>query len=169
MPFESLDLTPMTLRDRLKNAPIRFWMTGALAVVVAVLSSSPSRAAQERQMMTTLSRHSVAQTAQLIEAKARSHGLGVFVRYRQPAARGQEGAGETLVLVLESSRGGTPVVMVGEGDQQLTELPLRLELRGRADGASEVLIPSAGLGTELPAELAADLAELPTLVADAIG
>lgn len=162
----------MTLRRRLKTAPIRFWMTGALAVVMAVLSNAPARAASERQMLTTWSRHGVAQTAQLIEATARRHGLGVFVRVKQRAAPGSASAGDTLVLVLESARGGTPVMTVGEGDDQRTDLPLRLEVRPLAGGASEVLIPAqldAALAAGLPDGLAADIAELPTLVADALG
>jgi hypothetical protein len=75
------------------------------------------------------------------------------------------------VLVLESPRGGTPVVMQGEGAEMRSELPLRLELRSRAGGASEVRFQAsvAGAATELADELGADLAGLPTLVADALG
>jgi len=150
--------------------PIRFWMTGAIAVVMAALAGGRVQAATERQMLARMSPYTVSQTAQRIEARARQHGLSVFVRVRQPGAAVQGQSGDTLVLVLESSQGGTPIVMQGEGADMRSDLPLRLELRAHSDGSSEVWIPNPGMGDmgHLPPGLAADLAELPSLVADAI-
>lgn len=150
--------------------PIRFWMTGAIAVVMAALGGSRVEASASRQMQAHPSRYSVAQTAQLIEATARRHGFAIFARVKQPARDGGE-AGDTLVLVLESSRGGTPVLMEGEGAELRSDLPLRLEVHPQRGGASEVRIPAhpdALAMPDMPAGLAADLAELPMVVADAL-
>jgi len=150
--------------------PIRFWRTGAVAVVMAALAGARLEAAQEREMETRLSRYDVPQTAQRIEESARRRGLAVLASVLQPDGPAAAD-GQVLVLVLESPRGGTPVVMQGEGIEMRSELPLRLELRSRAGGASEVRF-AARVGraaTELADELRADLAGLPTLVADALG
>ena len=149
--------------------PIRFWRTGAIAVVMAALGGARLEAAQDREMETRLSRYDVPQTAQRIEESARRRGLAVLASVLQPD--GPAADGQVLVLVLESPRGGTPVVMQGEGIEMRSELPLRLELRSRAGGASEVRFAArvARSATELADELGADLAGLPTLVADALG
>lgn len=154
-------------RPRLTQ-PIRFWMTGAIAVVMAALAGGRVDAAQLRNMQ--LSRYTVTQTVQRIEARARRHGLAVFVRVKQPASLGQEQRGDTLVLVLESSQGGTPVVMRGEGNEMRSDLPLSLEVRPNRDGSSEVWFATTSAATlaGMPAGLAADLADLPSLVADAL-
>jgi len=146
-------------KARLKlTPPVRFWRTGAVAVVMAALGGA--RIANAQPMQTWLSRYDVAQTAERIEASARAQGLGVFARV--------DGA-DALVLVLESARGGTPVLMQGEGESLRSELPLRLELRERAGGASEVRFPVAATPTsELPTEVMDDLAGLPLLVAEAL-
>jgi hypothetical protein len=119
-------------KARLKlTPPVRFWRTGAVAVVMAALGGA--RIANAQPMQTWLSRYDVAQTAERIEASARAQGLGVFARV--------------------------------DG----SELPLRLELRERAGGASEVRFPVAATPTsELPTEVMDDLAGLPLLVAEAL-
>ena len=151
---------------------VRFWMTGAVAVVMASLGGGQRIAAAEASaMLTRTSRYDVAQTAELIEATARRHGFSVFVRASQEALQ-DERVVEMLVLVLESSQGGTPVVMQGDGDDLRSELPLRLEVHPRRDGASEVRFPAGagqGIAEDLPASLVADMAELDALVADALG
>jgi hypothetical protein len=157
-------------KSRSIKPPIRFWRTGAIAVVMAALGGARLAAASERPMQMRLSRYDVAQTAQRIELTARRHGLAVFASVAQPPV--VAGGAEVLVLVLESARGGTPVLMQGEGDELRSELPLRVELRERDGGASEVRFPdhaSAAAAPELGDELAADLAGLPSLVADALG
>lgn len=146
---------------RLKIAPpIRFWRTGAIAVVMAALGGARVANAQTT-MQTRLSRYDVAQTAERIEACARAQGLGVFARVD---------GGNALVLVLESARGGTPVLMQGEGEALRSDVPLRVELRERAGGAAEVRYPVAAAtpSSELPTEVMDDLAGLPLLVADAL-
>ena len=147
--------------------PARFWTTGAIAVVMAALGGARAEAHTARSMLTRVSRHSVVHTAQLIEASARLRGLGIFARIRQPGGRQQ---GDTLVLVLETSQGGTPVVMRGEGDEMHTEVPLRLELRDHGDGMSEVLIPRPPAVPDpmLPASVVAGLRQLVGLVEEAL-
>jgi hypothetical protein len=121
-------------------------------------------------METRLSRYDVPQTALRIEESARRRGLAVLASVLQPVGGAASGS-QVLVLVRESPRGGTPGVMQGEGVEMRSALPLRLELRSRDGGASEVRFQAgvAGAATELADELGADLAGLPTLVADALG
>ena len=137
-------------------APVRCWHTGAAAVVMAGLAGPRLAAAQP--MISYTSRYGVEQTAERIEASARRRGLAVFTRVSQ--ARGG-----VRVLVLESAQGGTPVLMQGEGQDLRSEVPLRLELHPRADGAAEVRHPDPA---DLPEELAADVATLPGVVAEAL-
>ncbi|MGE5118047.1 MAG: hypothetical protein ACM3N6_16300 [Betaproteobacteria bacterium] len=140
-------------------APVRCWRTGTVAVVMAALAGP--RLATAQPMASYASRYGVEQTAQRIEASARRHGLALFTS----VSRADAGARDVLVLVLESPQGGTPVLMEGEGGELRSEVPLRLELSERADGAAEVRHPAAA---DLPDELAADLASLPELVAEAL-
>jgi uncharacterized protein (DUF302 family) len=152
----------------------RFWMTGAVAVVTAALGSGRNVWAEEqRHAVTRASPFSVAETVQRIEASVHRRGLNVFARIEQaehsPLPEKRE---STLVVVLESSQGGTPVVMRGEGTGSQSDVPLSLVVRPLSEGASEVVIPS-GLDftdgwRELPREVAADMAELQALVADAL-
>jgi uncharacterized protein (DUF302 family) len=145
-------------------------MTGAVAVVMASLGgASRAAATSAADMQTRTSRYDVAQTAELIESTARRHGFSIFVRARQSAVEGERVV-ETLVLVLESPHGGTPVLMRGEGDELRPQLPLRLEVFPRRDGASEVRFPVAfhpDMG-DVPETLAAAMMDLDALVADAL-
>lgn len=156
--------------QRHRIAPtIRFWRTGAIAVVMAALGGA--RIAQAAPMESRISRYGVTQTAQRIEASARRHGLAVFASVVSADAPGVDASsGDVLVLVLESSSGGTPVLMQGDGREMCSEVPLRLELRRRENGASEVRYPAAAqaVSPEVADELAADLAGLPGLVAEAL-
>jgi uncharacterized protein (DUF302 family) len=148
---------------------IRFWRTGAIAVVMAALGGA--RIANAAPMESRTSRYGVTQTAERIEASARRHGLAVFASVVRADAPGAEGsAGDVRVLVRESSSGGTPVLMQGDGRDLCSEVPLRLELRRRADGASEVRFPAAAQGVppEAGAEFAAEVAGLSGLVAEAL-
>lgn len=158
-------------------------MTGAFAVVLAALGAARVEAAPvDRHRGSCLSRYDVAQTVQRLEASARQRGLGVFLkmtledpgsRVLAPLDAGRRARGAGLVVVLESSRGGTPVVMRGDGDDPAAalELPLRLEVRPHGPQSSRVWIPPALDDTLalLPGGLADDLAALPRLVADALG
>jgi hypothetical protein len=141
-------------------------MTGAIAVVMAALGADRAGADEDSRagMLKRVSRHDVSHTAELIEATARRHGFAVFVKALRPALRDQQVV-QALVLVLESPQGGTPVMMQGDGDDARSELPLRLEVQPRRDGASDVLMPSlARTGFEFPERLAAELAELEAVV-----
>ena len=148
---------------------MRFWRTGAVAVVMAALGGA--RIVQAAPMESRLSRYGVTQTAERIEVSARRHGLAVFASVVRADAPGADGsAGDVLVLVLESSDGGTPVLMQGDGTEMCSEVPLRLELRRRDNGASEVRFPAAvqPASPELAGEYAEELAGLSGLVAEAL-
>ena len=158
------------MQRRHRTAPrMRFWRTGAIAVVMAALGGA--RIVQAAPMESRLSRYGVTQTAQRIEASARRHGLAVFASVVRADASGAQGsAGDVLVLVLESSSGGTPVLMQGDGRDMCSEVPLRLELRRRENGASEVRFPAAAQAVppEMADEVVAELAGLSGLVAEAL-
>lgn len=156
--------------------PIRYWRTGAIAVVMAALGTG--RVAEDPARSTMLSQASpfgVTQTVQRLEAAARLHGLGVFLRVDRPRVDGDRAwQPESTVLVLESARGGTPIVMRGDRELAPAELPLRVEVRSTREGTSEVRIPTdlaegfAQLAESLPDGLAEDLAGLPVLVSFAL-
>lgn len=151
--------------------PIRFWRTGAIAVVMAALGGARADEAAAKSMVQQSSPFGVAQTVQRIEAAARLHGLGIFLRLREPASASDD---DGLVLVLESPHGGTPVVLRSEQAFEHSEVPLRLEVRPDGRGASRVLIPAPLAGgpddepIDLPAGLADDLSGLPAVVSLAL-
>ena len=146
--------TPKTRR------PARLWMTGSLAVVMAALMQGRVAAGEERPRtprIARLSPYDVAETVQRIEAAARLDGLSVLVRI----------AGDRPMIVLASSVGGTPVVM-HESDPS-PDMPLSVQVREGAHGATEVLITASADDrdsdwTELPAGAADDVARLPALL-----
>lgn len=144
--------------------PLRFWMTGSLAVVMAALVTGRGTFDDERQnnsrRVVRHSRFGVDETALRIEAAARQVGQGVIARVE----------GETLVIVLASSIGGTPVVMSREGVQP--DVPLSVHVRRSADGGADVLLGSPAqmlLGDGVPARVAEELAALPGLLDRALG
>jgi uncharacterized protein (DUF302 family) len=151
------------------SKPLRFWATGAMAVVAAAALQLPERSAQGWSMRS--SRHSPRETALRIEQAARAHGLPLFVKY-EPAQPLQRAADEpaALVLVLGSDESHTPVMQGAEAAS--LQLPLTVLVRApQASGPTEVQFSdSAWLAdqAELPAELAQQLAELPRLIDDAI-
>ncbi len=142
-----------------RTAESRFWMTRARAVVGATVAA----AEDWPHAFAGASRWSVRETARRIEDSAQRKGLVVFARIEQPGR---------LFIVIEASQGGTPVVMRGEGRGGQADAPLSLIVRPAPGGASEVLIASgrdyADGWRALPDEVAADLAALPALVADAL-
>ena len=94
--------------------PIRIWMTGCAAVVMAALTTSPARSRtladdeseRQRGRSALLSPYDVTETVCKIEAAAAAHGLKLFARVDQRAS--------AATLVLASSDGVTPV-MQGAG------------------------------------------------------
>ena len=142
----------------------RYWLSGGLAVVMAALGGN-CFAADARPGATTSSRYDIIETANRIEASAARHGLAVFTRLRQGHMIGLDGGRRALMIVLESSQGGTPVVMDEQSERP--GLPLSVLLTVDDEGHTRVMIPSVWMD-EFPQQLAADVAGLPALVADAL-
>lgn len=151
--------------------PMRVWRTGALAVVMAALGQAGSAAGrsggEERQSVRRHSPYGIAETVLRIEASARQHGMAVFARFEQGTrvAAAQPGA-TNQVIVLESSQGGTPVMM-GDTPPRM-EVPLSVWVRRAGEGGTEVLIGTRPDWDAMPAALASDLAELSVVVGDAL-
>jgi len=144
--------------------PLRLWMTGSLAVVMAALVPMRAADAEERGGHLRLLRHSpfdVTETVQRIEAAARDRGLSVLARVN----------GARPVIVLASSVGGTPIVMHEADSQPAT--PMSVLVRAVEGGGADVYMTSA-LPSEptdwpdLPIAVAQDLAALPGIVAQAL-
>jgi hypothetical protein len=144
--------------------PLRLWMTGSLAVVMAALVPMRAADAEERGGYLRLLRHSrfdVTETVQRIEAAARDCGLSVLVRV----------SGARPVIVLASSVGGTPIVMHEADSQPAT--PMSMLVRAVEGGGAAVFIGSHLQGEpsdwpDLPVAVAEDLAALPGIVARAL-
>jgi hypothetical protein len=165
--------TPLSLprpdRRRLSKPqsrrPFRLWMTGSIAVVMAALLPARAPAETERNETHRVLRHSrygVVETVQRIEAAALSQGLSVLARVA---------SSQQPVIVLESSVGGTLVVM-DEANARVN-IPFSLQVRESADGGADVLLAlpaDAALGEweHVPERVVADLALLPELVDRAV-
>jgi hypothetical protein len=150
----------------ISRRPFRLWMTGSLAVVMAAVIPMREVPNNERHNVMRLLRHSpfsVIETVQRIEAAARDGGLSVLAM--MPGAQ--------AVLVLESSIGGTLVVM-DEADSR-PAMPLSMMVREVRGGGAEVLISSASTPVEplswkdLPSAVVDDVRALPGLVDRALG
>lgn len=145
--------------------PLRLWMTGSIAIVMAALMPSRASAEAERSETHRVLRHSrygVVETVQRIEAAALSRGLPVLARV---------GAAPQPVIVFESSVGGTLVVM--DEDSARVEIPFSLQVRASPDGGADVLLatpfdPATSVWKDVPERVAADLAMLPELVDRAV-
>jgi hypothetical protein len=142
----------------------RYWMSGGLAVVMAALGGN-CFAADDRPSAVASSRYDIIETADRIEASAARHGLSVFTRLRQSPVIGIDGEQLALVIVLESSQGGTPVVM--DGTSPRPALPLSVLLRVDDVGGTQVLITMVSW-EGAPQQLAADVAGLPAMIAEAL-
>ena len=138
--------------------PLRLWMTGSLAVVMAAMLPIRDASQAERNHLMRLLRHShfgVRETVQRLEASARVQGLPVLAMLH----------GERSVLVLASSAGGTPVVM-HDADSH-PAIPLTLIIHEARAGGADVLV-AASDWPDLPAPVADELASLPGLVERAL-
>lgn len=149
----------------MKN-PFRFWMTGGAAMILAALSGR-ALAAEERPTLTRVSRFGIEETVSRLEASAQRHGLPVLARLRQ-AGRAEHLAPARLVIVLESSQGGTPVSMAAAYAQPA--LLLSVVVQQCASGAIEVLFSCQldDLPEGLPEAVRHELEDLPSLVDDAL-
>jgi len=129
----------------------RYWMTGCMALILLLAGRAPARedgdeGGSRRQWVTMTSRHDVSGTARLLERAARTHGLPVVARAEAPVASDLDHeVAQAQVLVLGVQGGQTPAVQM-QGDTA-PDLPLRLWLRQRADGQTDVSFAD-------PAELA---------------
>jgi len=149
------------------KSPFRFWMTGGIAMIVAALGGSRAFGAEERLTRASVSRFGVTETVQRIEACAERHGMPVLVRLQQSV--GEDNDRQRLVIVFESTQGGTPVLMTSSDASP--DLLLRVVVQRGVNGSTEVMWRGAALD-ELPEglspELLHDLADLPALVAEAL-
>jgi hypothetical protein len=148
----------------MKN-PFRFWMTGGAAMVLAALSGSRAVGAEEpRHTLTRISRYDMEETVSRIASAAQRHGLPVMARLPQHTS-----AEQRLVIVLESSLGGTPVSM--DAAYACPELLLSLVLQQMDGGATQVFLRDSAfdeLPEDMSAEVAHDVADLPALVDEAL-
>src|SRR5690606_20406023 len=103
-----------------------------------------------------------------LQVAARRHGLPVFARVAR-LADPLAAVPTSHVLVLESSLGGTPVLMAASDSP--AEVPMSVVVRpGHAGGADVLLdarLAEAGWA-ELPPRALRELAELPAVVAEAL-
>jgi uncharacterized protein (DUF302 family) len=140
--------------------PVRIWMTGSIAVVMASLVTLRALPEPERsRRMLRASPYGITETVQRIEAEALQRGLTVLVR----------GEGAEPVIVLASSAGGTPVAMTGTSP----DVPLAVQVRADAGGRTQVLLQAAapevaGALRVVSPEAADELAALPRLVERAL-
>ena len=153
-------LAPLEIRR-----PFRLWMTGSLAVVMAAIIPIRDVSETNRTHALRVLRHSrfgVAETMLRIEAAVRDQGLSVLALL----------PGSRPVLVLASSLGGTPVMMVSADSRPL--VPLSLMVHESRSGGADVLVASASAAggarawQDLPAAVADDIAALPALVERAL-
>jgi uncharacterized protein (DUF302 family) len=152
------------------NNPLRYWRTGAIAVVMAALGQAGGAAGRETEVERTLVRrqspYNVTETVLRIEGSARERGLPVFARVEPGPAAAHDRAPVEHVIVLESSQGGTPVLMGAASGKM--ELPLSVIVRRSRDGGTEVLIGVARDWDAMPSALALDMAQLTAAVGDAL-
>lgn len=155
-------------RPTSRRTPLRLWMTGCVAVVMAAMGSNLARAKPEQTHDRTgrhalVSPYDVEETVSKIEAAASSHGLVVFAK---------RACGEPCqaTLVLGFSGGVTPVLM-GEHATDI-ELPLQIDVVKAVDGRTEVRFHEPwtwleGAEGSAPAELRA-IQPLPDLLQRAL-
>jgi hypothetical protein len=154
----------------MKKNPFRFWMTGGAAMMLAAMSSGRALGADERPAFSRVSRYGIEETVSRITASAQRHGLPVLARWRHTAANERiQPSLPRLLIVLESSQGGTPVSM--DAADAEPDLLLSLVVRTSAEGAIEVLVLRGSmddLPDGIPDAVLHDLADLPMVVEDAL-
>lgn len=164
----------------MKN-PLRFWRTGAVAVVLAALGGASfaedASTVEEGSLECLSSPYDVDETVHRIELSARQRGVPVFGCFEQISggaslARGGASLRGMRVVVLESVQGGTPVLMAAEGadtrDGGAFELPLSIRVRRGGDGLTEVWVESPQIRQDMLHGLEFDLAALDEVVRNAL-
>lgn len=150
--------------------PVRLWMTGCVAIVMAALTTSPARAKPELEELRMRTRsalsspYDVAETVCKIEEAALARGWLIFAKV-QP----REWDTPSATLVLASSDGVTPV-MQGEPAAGL-ELPLRIEVTRTQDGRTQVSYHDMRRdqrAVDMPAGAMESLAPLPEVLEAAL-
>jgi uncharacterized protein (DUF302 family) len=155
----------------MKN-PFRFWMTGGAAMILTALSGGArALGVEDRHVHTRVSRYSVEETVSRIEATALRHGLPVMARLNQghPARAPRDPNERRLIIVLESSQGGTPVSM--DDDTGPPALLLSVVVRRGQDGDTEVWYADSAFEQcpdGMTPEVQNDLADLPRVVDEAL-
>jgi uncharacterized protein (DUF302 family) len=156
----------------------RHWMTGCMALVMLIAGRVPlsnlraegEPGEQRRWRVESASQRPLDETLVRLSDAARRHGLAVLATV-PPATMADLGSG-ARVVVLGRRDGQTPVVQQGDAGAALGwSLPLRLVVHADADGSTRVSYedPSILKGlSELPADVQADLALLPRIVAEAL-
>jgi hypothetical protein len=154
------------------KSPFRFWMTGGAAMILAALSGGTRAVGMDEQpSQTRLSRFGVEETVSRIEASALRHGLTVLARLQQSALSRAERelSLPELVIVLESSQGGTPVSM--DRPNGAPALLLSVTVRQGQGGVTEVWFSDTTFDDYpegMTPEVLHDLADLPTVVDEAL-
>jgi uncharacterized protein (DUF302 family) len=164
----------------MKN-PFRIWRTGAVAVVLAALGgpgfADDASMVEERSVQRLSSPYDVDETVHRIELSARHRGVPVFGCFEQDrgcasVARHRALSSGMRVVVLESSQGGTPVLMgareTGAREGNAFELPLSIRVRPGSDGRTEVWVASNQDRQGVLQGLDLDLAALDEVVRDAL-
>jgi len=141
-------------------------------ILAALSGGTRAMGAEDRPVHSRVSRYGVQETVNRIEASALRHGLPVMARLQPPKVHGrtERDTSETrLVIVLESSQGGTPVSM--DGPNCPPALLLSVTVRQGLEGATEVWFTDS-VFDELPdgmtPEVRHDLADLPLVVDEAL-
>lgn len=163
---------------RIMKKPFRIWMTGCMAVVLTSVGVASAFDGDDRERVVHASRYSVDETVLRLAAAAQEHGLAVFARLPHrpepflvpPIQDAVSHATGAQVLVFASSLGGTPIVMAAPDGQ--AEAPMSLLVRPADDGGTEVLLDRVRVDSawpDFPRETLRELAELPDVVASALG
>lgn len=171
----------MPNRSAVTNNPLRFWRTGAVAVVLAALGSAgyadDARALEERSLQRLSSPYDVDETVHRIEISARNLGVSVFGCFEQhgggaSVARDRAPSSGMRVVVLESSEGGTPVLMAAgetsDPEGNAFELPLSIRVRPGSDGRAEVWVEASAAEKGRLQGLDLDRAALDEVLRDAL-
>jgi hypothetical protein len=150
----------------MRKRPFRFWMTSGVAIMVAAVSGGRAFADEERLTLAKVSRYGMSETVQRIEASAQRHGMHVLACL--PQKLNQVTGESRYMLVLESSQGGTPVLMESEGAQP--DLLLTVYLQHSRAGGTDVFLH--GTLNDLPEgisdQVQHDLADLPNVLDEAL-